>query len=197
LTHGPSRFIVKVKLLNGSSTHAWSPMGSFGEDLRKERLARGFALEDISAVTKISQRHLTALEEEKFRLLPGGILSKGIVRGYTGAIGLDPQDWTDRFLQANNVLEPAADDDSGWTTFASNVGKARILRREALEVRLRWIGAIVLLFAVAAAAFLTVRYYGVREGWWRTLLPIKGVSMAFRGAWYSTRGLVSHMLSRI
>ena len=197
MTHGRSRFIVKVKFLHGSLTRAWSPMGSFGEELRKERLARGFALEDISAVTKISQRHLTALEEEKFRLLPGGILSKGIVRGYTNAIGLDPQDWTERFLAASNISGQMADDDSGWTTFASNVGKARILRREALEIRLRWIGAIVLLFAVAAAAFLTVRYYGVREGWWRTMLPINGVSMAFRGAWSSTRGVVSHMLSRI
>lgn len=197
MTHGQSRFIVKVKFLHGSLTHAWSPMGSFGEDLRKERVARGFALEDISAVTKISQRHLTALEEEKFGLLPGGILSKGIVRGYTGAIGLDPQDWTERFLEASNTAGQTADDDSGWTTFASNVGKARILRREALEIRLRWIGAIVLLFAVAAAAFLTVRYYGVREGWWRTMLPMNGASVAFRGAWSSTRGLVSHMLSRI
>jgi hypothetical protein len=57
-------------------------MGNFGEDLRMERLSRGIALEDITAVTKISQRHLLALEQERFRLLPGGILSKGIVRGY-------------------------------------------------------------------------------------------------------------------
>ena len=64
-------------------------MGNFGEDLRMERMSRGIALEDITAVTKISQRHLVALEQERFRLLPGGILSKGIVRGYAGALGLD------------------------------------------------------------------------------------------------------------
>ena len=128
-------------------------MGSFGEDLRKERLARGVALEDISAVTKISQRHLIALEQEKFRLLPGGILSKGIVRGYAGALGLDPQDWTERFLAGLQRFRPDRPTTTrGWTTFASNVGKARILRREAVEVRLRWIGAILLLLAVAAAA---------------------------------------------
>ncbi len=172
-------------------------MGSFGEDLRKERIARGFALEDISAVTKIGQRHLVALEQEKFRLLPGGILSKGIVRGYASAIGLDPQEWTERFLQAFNTASQTAGDDSGWTTFASNVGKARILRREAVEVRLRWIGAVLLLLAVAAAAFLTVRFYGVREGWWRTLLPIHGVSTAFRDALASTRSLVEHLVARI
>jgi cytoskeletal protein RodZ len=50
-------------------------MGNFGEDLRTERLSRGIALEQITAVTKISQRHLVALEQGRFRLLPGGILS--------------------------------------------------------------------------------------------------------------------------
>ena len=69
-------------------------MGNFGEDLRKERLSRGVALEQIIAVTKVSRQHQVALEQEWFRLLPGGILSKGIVRGYAGALGLDQNDWT-------------------------------------------------------------------------------------------------------
>jgi cytoskeletal protein RodZ len=73
-------------------------MSSFGEDLRTERMSRGIALEHITAVTKISQQHLIALEQGKFRQLPGGILSKGIVRGYAGAVGLDEVDWTERFL---------------------------------------------------------------------------------------------------
>src|SRR5271165_5075432 len=133
-------------------------MGNFGEDLRMERLSRGVALEEITAVTKISQHHLVALEQERFRLLPGGILSKGIVRGYTGALGLDQHDWTERFLRAYQASGQLIDDDRGWTTFASNVGKARMLRRDALELRLRWAGAIVLFLLVAVAAFFTVRY---------------------------------------
>jgi cytoskeleton protein RodZ len=197
LTPGETGVIVKIKFLCGSLTLVWSPMASFGEDLRKERLTRGVALEDISAVTKISQRHLLALEQERFRLLPGGILSKGIVRGYASAIGLDPQDWTERFLQAYNTSRQVSDEDSGWATFASNVGKARMLRREAVEVRLRWIGAVLLLLLVAAAAFLTVRYYGVREGWWRSFLPIPGVSFGVRSALSSTRGLVTRLFSMI
>jgi len=44
-----------------------------------------------------------------------------------------------------------------------------------LELRLRWMGAILLLLVVVAAAYLTVRYYGVRSGWWPTLLPTDGV----------------------
>jgi cytoskeleton protein RodZ len=167
-------------------------MSNFGEDLRNERVARHVALEDISTVTKISLRHLTALEQGKFRLLPGGILSKGIVRGYANALGLDTQDWTERFLRACNASGDISDDERGWTTFASNVGKARMLHREAVEVRLRWIGAFLMLLAVIAGGFLAFRYYGLRQNWWSTLLPMHGISAALHGAW----DRISHLFSR-
>jgi len=172
-------------------------MGNFGEDLRMERLARGIALEDITAVTKISQRHLIALEQERFRLLPGGILSKGIVRGYAGAVGLDQQDWTDRFIKAYIASGQMLEEERNWTAFASNVGKSRILRREAVEIRLRWIGAVLLVLLIAAAGFLTVRYYGLRAGWWPTLLPIEQVSAVFHSAWSWASDLFFRFLAKI
>lgn len=151
-------------------------MGSFGEDLRSERLARGIALEDITAVTKISQRHLLALEQDLFRQLPGGILNKGIVRGYVGALGLDERDWTDRFMKAYNASGQSIDGD--WTAFATNVGRARIQRHEVVELRLRWLGALILLIAAALATFFAVRYYGVRAGWWSSVMPGHAMSAA-------------------
>ena len=172
-------------------------MGSFGEDLRIERTSRGIALEDITAVTKISQQYLVALEQERFRSLPGGILNKGIVRGYAGALGLDQQDWTERYVKAYIASGQVIDDDLSWMTFASNVGKARILRHDAAELRLRWFGAILLLLAVAAATFFSVRFYGLRAGWWHTLLPIQAVSAAIHPAWASVHALVSRVLFRI
>lgn len=158
-------------------------MGNFGEDLRMERIARGIALEDITAVTKISQRHLVALEQERFRLLPGGILSKGIVRGYTGALGLDQQIWTERFLRASNAAGEPVQEDGGWSAFAENVGRARILRREAAQIRIRWAGAAVLLGIVAFAGLVTIRYYGYRSGWWPSVLPTHIFSAAAHSTW--------------
>jgi len=151
-------------------------MGSFGEDLRAARISRGIALEDITEVTKISQRHLIALEQDRFKLLPGGILSKGIVRGYAGAIGLDVRDWTDRFVKASTEVVVEAGNVEGWEQFASNVGRVRMAKREAAELRLLWAGAAVLVVAAALAGFLTVRYFGLRAGWWTTLLPVQSVS---------------------
>jgi cytoskeletal protein RodZ len=154
-------------------------MGSFGEDLRTQRLARGVSLEEITAVTKISQRHLLALEQERFRLLPGGILSKGIVRGYVNALGLDEHAWTERFLQACDAAGQKPEDERGWTAFAANVGKARIMRHDAAELRLRWVGALILAIVVLVAGFFLLRLYGERVGWWSTLLPTHVLASAF------------------
>jgi cytoskeletal protein RodZ len=171
-------------------------MGSFGEDLRMERLARGIALEQITAVTKISQRHLMALEQDRFRLLPGGILSKGIVRGYAGALGLDQQDWTERFLRASGAGDQETDDDDrGWAAFASNVGKARIQRHDAVEIRLRWVGAILLVLLVVAGAYVMIRYYGLRSGWWTHLLPMGEISSITRFLLSSAHALLAKILS--
>ena len=146
-------------------------MSSFGEDLRTERISRGIALEHISAVTKISRQHLLALEQGKFRLLPGGILSKGIIRGYADAVGLDQSDWTERFLKAYRASGEMLDDDRSWMEFASNVGRARIQRRDVMEKRLRRIGALLLLLVGVAGVCMAVRYFGLQAGWWPTRLP--------------------------
>jgi cytoskeletal protein RodZ len=168
-------------------------MSSFGEDLRMERISRGIALEEITAVTKISQRHLLALEQEMYGQLPGGILNKGIVRGYAGAVGLDQKDWTERFLSAYVASGQMTDDDRGWTAFASNVGRARIQHRNAARMRLRWAGAILLLLAVAVAAYFTVRHFGTRAGWWQAPLPVVKASVMAHAAFFFTSSRIARL----
>lgn len=169
-------------------------MSGFGEDLRMERMSRGIALEEITAVTKISQHHLLALEQERFRQLPGGILNKGIVRGYASAVGLDQHDWTERFLTAYRASGQASDEED-WTAFASNVGKARLRSREAAEFRLRWLGVLLLVLIVSILGFFAVRIYGVRAGWWSGLLPPSGIPDKLHAAYIVSRDWVSHLLS--
>ena len=64
-------------------------MGSFGENLRREREMRGITLEEISAATKIGVRFLNSIENEDFSSLPGGIFNRGFVRSYARYLGLD------------------------------------------------------------------------------------------------------------
>jgi cytoskeletal protein RodZ len=154
---------------------------SFGEDLRMERINRGIALEKITEVTKISQRHLIALEQNQFRVLPGGILNKGIVRAYVSVVGLDEMDWVSRFQSAYQASGEVLDDDRNWIEFAANVGRARVKHRDAATERLKWAGALLLLTIVGIAVFFAVRYYGFRSGWWPTVVPHEAVNSV--GVW--------------
>jgi hypothetical protein len=77
------------------------------------------------------------------------------------------------------------------------VGKARILRHDAKEVRLRWLGALLLMTAVAAAGYLTFRYYGVRAGWWPTLLPFSGFKAVLQSASSGMHSAITRVLALI
>lgn len=146
-------------------------MTNFGEQLRMERVSRGISLEQITNVTKISQRHLLALEQERFNQLPGGILNKGIVRGYVSVIGLDADEWLARYNQAYAASGQMYEEDRNWVDFATNVGRTRLDRHEMAAMRLRWFATFLLLLLTAAVVYLAIRYYGLRSGWWPTLLP--------------------------
>lgn len=74
-------------------------MPSFGQDLKREREVRGISLQEIAETTKISLRYLQALEEDQFELLPGKFLTRAIIRSYAQAIGLDPVEVLNQYLQ--------------------------------------------------------------------------------------------------
>jgi len=64
-------------------------MGSFGENLRRERELRGISLEEIAQHTKLSSRILEAIEKNRFDLLPGGMFNRSFVLHYARYLGLD------------------------------------------------------------------------------------------------------------
>jgi cytoskeletal protein RodZ len=81
-------------------------MGSFGDNLRRERELRGVSLRDIAESTKISVRFLQALEEDRIDLLPGGIFPRAFVRQYARALGLDAERSVAEFLYAHGGFRP-------------------------------------------------------------------------------------------
>jgi len=133
-------------------------MGQFGEDLRKERESRGIPLEAITNSTKISSRHLSALEEERFERLPGGVFNKGIVRGYARVVGLDEEAWVGRFLSAYQSSGQVKEDDTDWMKFAEGVVNARETEGARPALRLRWAGVILLLILLVGFGWYVVHY---------------------------------------
>jgi cytoskeleton protein RodZ len=56
--------------------------GSLGEQLRRARLERGVNLREVSEQTRITMRHLEAIEADDYKALPGGIFNKSFIKSY-------------------------------------------------------------------------------------------------------------------
>jgi cytoskeleton protein RodZ len=135
-------------------------MGNFGDTLRQEREFRGITLDAITRVTKISNRHLVALEQEHFDILPGGVFNKSMVREYARVVGLDQEEWVGRYLSAHQSTGGGITDEDGWVRFAENASKARSESGAGNrpDQRLRWTGIGVLLLLVAGLSWFVWSY---------------------------------------
>lgn len=146
-------------------------MDHFGEALRSERQRRSVSLEDIAQTTKVTVRSLQALESDAFDQLPGGILSKGIVRSYVRCLGLDESEWVARFLDASGQnTEPGPAHDKDWVAFALSVSTHRC--DGITDTRLRWAGVVALLLLLAGFGWIVWGYVHQRVAAGRVATPV-------------------------
>jgi cytoskeleton protein RodZ len=61
--------------------------GSLGEQLRRARESRGVTLRELSEQTRITMRHLEAIEADDIKALPGGIFNKSFVKSFARHVG--------------------------------------------------------------------------------------------------------------
>lgn len=134
----------------------------FGEELREQRERRGISLDDVAVSTRVSLRHLNALEEDRFKELPGGVFSRGIVRSYAEHCGLEPNSTVQGFLEAmraSGIQTELKDDD--WVEFAEAVQRNRTVTPP--HRRLQWIGVLLMVLGVLALA-AAVLWFLVHRG---------------------------------
>ena len=70
---------------------------TLGDGLRLAREHSGRSLAELSSITRVPARYLTALEQNDFSTLPNRVFSIGYVRAYAGSLGLDEQLAVERF----------------------------------------------------------------------------------------------------
>jgi cytoskeleton protein RodZ len=123
-------------------------MERFCDELRWERERRKVSIEKICEETKISSRHLHALEAGEYDSLPGGVFRKGIVRSYLAALGLDEVPWIERFEAS--LRESGADNQQAadWAEFAENVRRNRV--GTGSTTGMRWVGVGVMVGSLVA-----------------------------------------------
>lgn len=72
-------------------------MFQIGDSLREARTRRGFTPADVHKAIRIRERYLSALEEERWDMLPGEAYTKGFLRTYAEHLGLNSQLYIDEY----------------------------------------------------------------------------------------------------
>lgn len=60
--------------------------------MKRERLGRGLTLGEIAERSRISERYLLAIEEERFEDIPGEVYLRNFLRIYAEILSLDPEE---------------------------------------------------------------------------------------------------------
>jgi cytoskeletal protein RodZ len=82
------------------------------------RQQKGISRESIAASTKLSTRHLDAIEAGDFERLPGGVYNTSYIKQYARAIGFDETNLLAYYKEIYNPpAEYTAPPGSAWSSF--------------------------------------------------------------------------------
>ena len=72
---------------------------SLGARLRRAREARGLTLRELSDQTRITRRHLEAIEADDYKPLPGGIFNRSFIKAFAKAVGFSEEEAVASYLR--------------------------------------------------------------------------------------------------
>ncbi len=128
---------------------------SLGEQLRRARVSRGISLREVSDQTRITMRHLEAIESNSYKHLPGGIFNRSFIRAYARAVGFDEKRALDLYSRAlqergENLDEVATSPTRSRVYMDGDAGRSPALNfaLSALLVGILCLGVYALYYAV-------------------------------------------------
>ena len=127
-----------------------------GTKLKKERIGKGLALDDISRDTRIAPRFLEAIETEDYSSLPGLVFTRNFIRQYALALGLDPEPLLSGLPKPDENTAPLPEPPARPRAKSSY---HRDRRMRALGITSAWLAAAA---AVGAVAYLGLHHYSIR-----------------------------------
>ena len=67
-------------------------MTELGQKLKEAREAKGLSIDQLHEITKIQKRHLVAIEEGSYDVLPGAFYARAFIKQYADAVGLNGEE---------------------------------------------------------------------------------------------------------
>ncbi|HAR98679.1 MAG TPA: hypothetical protein DCS11_07290 [Syntrophus sp. (in: bacteria)] len=115
--------------------------GAGALDLKALRESRGLTLENVHQRTRISMTNLEALEAFRFEALPIPIYTRGFLRLYAQAVGIDPAPFLEHYRQYLDTISTSA------PTEVPEGGPLKRLPGKTVK-RLVWSAALIVLVGV-------------------------------------------------
>lgn len=128
-----------------------------GQRLKAARDARGLNLQQLSQQTKVTLRHLEAIENGEYDVLPGKPYAIGFSKSYARAVGLDGEEIAEAVraeLRSAEPVQPAR------VIHQYEIGEAE----KTPSSRLTWLAVVVALGVLAAGSFAWRSYYWPAAG---------------------------------
>jgi hypothetical protein len=91
-----------------------------GASLTAARESQGFVLADAERLTRLREKYLRALEEDRFDALPGRAYARAFLRSYADALSLD----ADRFVEEFDQRFPEVDEAPAAPVFRARPRRA-------------------------------------------------------------------------
>jgi cytoskeletal protein RodZ len=153
--------------------------GEFGEELRRERELRDVSREQLASVTKVSMRHIAALESGRYDQLPAGVFARGFVRVIALHLGLDAERAVAAFRHVHSSWEEERTKrERQLPTSTAGLRLSQPRRAVASSTTLRGIAIALLLAAVTGGAAFLRTHGADRRG---PAAPVSPVARAESG----------------
>ncbi|MCA1814935.1 MAG: helix-turn-helix domain-containing protein [Acidobacteria bacterium] len=128
---------------------------SLGAQLRRAREARNLTLREISDQTRITRRHLEAIEADDYKHLPGGIFNRSFVKAFARAVGYDEDAAVRAYLKIARERGETFDE-APTTRQASRLYTDDVPSRSPLITAIL---SLVILAIISLAAYAGLHYY--------------------------------------
>lgn len=124
-------------------------MSSLGQQLKQAREERGVSIHDIASATHLGARFLQAIENDDYKILPGGVFNRAFVRKFARNVGMDEE-------QAVRLYEEQLKASGGEPEKSSYLGLGDEMEAKASSGNSTLLTGIliVLLGAIGAAVYL-------------------------------------------
>jgi cytoskeleton protein RodZ len=126
-----------------------------GARLRAAREARNLSLREVSDSTRITRRHLEAIEADDYKQLPGGIFNRSFVKAFARAVGYDEDEAVSAYQRVARESGESFDD-VPTTRQASRIYTDDIPSRSPILTALL---SLAILAIISLAAYAGLHYY--------------------------------------